>query len=135
MIIFSRQSKKEEKYMKKIILCSILIITAQAVGFKYDGIYHSRDSTITIKEKKTEYGDVVVTTIRGNCNLEANVNKREIKKNRLIYTEDIGYGPLVYLDLKFKGNVIDAEFSDKYIADSGCGDDNGKKFSGKYIKK
>lgn len=124
--------------MKTILLIITMIAVSQASIFKYAGKYQLGKSVIEVRESKNHNGDIDFDFNSKNgdrdCGAFNVIPKNQIKNNLVDYREDNGYGMRKTFDLKFTEGEVDIKFTNQYVADSQCGEEEGKAFSGKFIK-
>lgn len=129
---------KRELNMKKIALILLLIMVANASNLS--GVYYNKKGAlmeITEKKDSDGSGDIQFFIRKGQCDVRWSYFKSEIRKNKLIYTDDQGYGPLHMARLTFSKNSVDVDLSDKLMQDQDYSKCSSMlpAINGKYIKK
>jgi len=118
--------------MKKVVLALVLTVVANASSLS--GVYHNaRGATIEITEMKDD--DIQLSIQKGYCNFQMNESKFNIHKNKLVSTDDQGYGPMRMVTFIFTKNGFSADFTLKLVTDFGCSEDIIPFLNGKYTKK
>lgn len=126
--------------MKIFLLIIVMLAISQASSFKYAGKYQLGKSTVEIREAKSRNGDLDFDFTskhlyrNSDCGAGNWILKEQIKNNLVDYREDNGYGMQKAFEMKFTKDAVHIKFTDQYIANSLCGDGEGKAFSGKFVK-
>lgn len=126
--------------MKFILISMLFFMTANATDFS--GVYYRNGATIEIVNKKSvmnnyggHEGDIEFYFKSGSCEFSWDDYKRNIQGNKIIVTDDQGYGPMKYVAIKFTKNGLNVEMTEKMVTDYQCYSGTEKTLSGAYKKK
>lgn len=120
--------------MKKIALIVLSIITVNASSLS--GLYNNNNgASIEVTEQKNRgSGDIQFIIKKDQCNFEMVEFKSNIHKNKLVSTDDQGYGLMRMATFKFSKNTMVVDFSHKLVDDYGCSNDL-QSLNGYYTKR